>query len=78
MISKTKTETGYSYTTSHQTRNDKRDFKYALVRVVNGKNLIEKLANDVNQLVSHANRFWFSHAIAVDIETKRILWEKKR
>ena len=79
MITKTKTENGYSYKTNHYTRNDKRDFKYALLQVLKeGKIGIIKLANSESQMRAHVNRWWYSHAIAVEIESGKVLWEKVR
>ena len=79
VITKTKTENGYTYKTNHYTRNDKRDFKYALLQVLReGKIGIIKLANSESQMRTHVNRWWYSHAIAVEIESGKVLWEKVR
>lgn len=78
LITKTQNEKGYTYKTNYQTRNDKRNFKYALIqRYGNGDNKIWKLCNDARQMEQEFNIWYIRHAIAVEIETGRILWEKK-
>lgn len=79
LITKTATEKGYAYKTNFMTRNDKRDFKYALLHVLgNGNNRIWKLCNDAKQMEREFNTWYMSHAIAVEIESGKILWEKTR
>lgn len=79
MITKIQNEKGFSYQTNYMVRNDKRDFKYGLIQVLQGgRHNIIKLANSESQMRSFVERWWYSHAIAVEIETGKVLWEKVR
>ena len=79
MITKTQNEKGFTSKTNYQVRNDKRDFKYALLAEgTNGAHKIWKLCNDARQMEREFNQWYISHAIAVEIETGRVLLEKTR
>lgn len=64
----------YTYRTECDKRNDKRLFKYALIH--GSSKRIIKLCNNAKQMEQEVNRWYYSHTIAIEIDTNKILWEK--
>ena len=77
ILSKEPLGSGFIFKTNAQTRVSKKDFKFALLREINGKWFIFSLANSTARFNSALKNFYISHAVALETETGKVLFEHR-